>query len=704
LKGLATVAVLVQTKVEPVHSGVAFSKDPLGSGCIVVEAIKGIGEGLVSGETQPSRFQVKRDIKSIVHRQEARGVNALDGDIRNVADMCLLLEKKLGFPADIEWAKDEQGLWLLQVRPITSMVAEQPINYVEMRCRGMGKKTRERIIKAELDKIGRERGQWTQKPLNERIVMPMCPWEQSILALTVEPIYETLGSLGLKGHTSERKPFTVSFGKPYINVSFLRELFTGMPEAVDMILASGHTDQAKIKPRLSLKAISLGTKLLSMLGTVLLDWEEQSALFNKEMDRLQKVDIDKLVYRKSVKMLDEMLEQLKIITPIHFRSVILAEALFNVLSEFLVMMRFKDADDRATRLVGGLKENVTVSTNVELMGLAGDVRRSEALRDYALSGKTAMLSKHDRKFLKKFNRFLDDYGHRDPVHNLMFPTWKEDPRTVMSILVSMSKGDPGSLSMQESVRQRVSTEKETLRELKKWTGRIVPVRASLFKQILRYTRAYMVLRENQQFVMGRTFPLIRKNLLHIGEQLSDRGLLDSPFEAFFLTQPELKKGAASLLKRNEIDIGHRIHQFGVFNELNAPILYDTKDVKCIKKALHTAVGGKDRGKNLVGVGVSPGTYQGPAKVMLCAADLHLFEPGEVLVCSTTNPAWTPVFPLAGAVVTDVGGMLSHGAVVAREYKTPAVLGTESATVRIKTGDIVSVDGRKGKVKIVKRSK
>jgi pyruvate,water dikinase len=706
MEGIPGVAVLIQVKVDAMHAGVAFSHDPLGSGCAVVEVVKGLGESLVSGEAQPARYYVKGDGEKVVHKEDPQKIKLPDKHIISVSQLSQQLQDALGFPADIEWAHDRKGgIHLLQARPITSIATPEPINYVNMHCSGITDKDRKAVIREEMNKIKKEKGEWTQKPLNERIVMPMSDWELSILPLTIDPIYDTLGSLGFKVGP-DAQPFTISFGKPYINVTFLRKLFSGMPEAVDMILASGHTDQAKIKPRVSIKAMSLGTKLLGMVGSVLKDWEKQSAVFNAEFDRLGKLNIRKMDYKRSVKMLDDMLEQLKLVTPIHFRSVILAEALFNVLVEFLRVMRFKDADERATRLVGGLKENVTVRTNLDLMKLAQPLKRSDTLKAEAAAGKLAdrKRTKQEQRFIAKFDKFLEEYGHRDPVHNTMFPTWKEDPATVLSILVSMSKGDAGKMSMESSVRQRIETEKETLNKLKRWTGKILPVRATMFKRILWYTRAYMVLRENQQFVMGRAFPLIRQNLMHIGGMLSAKGLLDSPFEGFFLTQPELKKGAAALLKRGEIDIPHRMTRFGVFCEVEAPIIYNAGEVKTIERSLFPDRAGGKAKRSLQGVGVSPGTYEGPAHVMLEARELHRFEPGEVLVCSTTNPAWTPVFPLAGAIVTDVGGMLSHGAVVAREYKIPAVLGTGNCTTAIRTGDVISIDGAKGKVRIVKRSK
>jgi pyruvate,water dikinase len=213
----------------------------------------------------------------------------------------------------------------------------------------------------------------------------------------------------------------------------------------------------------------------------------------------------------------------------------------------------------------------------------------------------------------------------------------------------------------------------------------------------------MILRENQQFTMGRGFPVIRRTLLRIGELLSEKGLLDSPFEAFFLKHSEIKEIINDPTKVEQIrnEVFERMKSFYIFTKLEPPDIIEPSNIEELKQNI---LRGKEESatesKKIVGIGVSPGIYKGRVRIMLEPSKLHEFEPGEILVCPTTNPAWTPVFPLAGAVVTDIGGMLSHGAVVAREYRIPAVLGTDNATERLKTGDKIEVDGDSGMITII----
>ena len=151
-------------------------------------------------------------------------------------------------------------------------------------------------------------------------------------------------------------------------------------------------------------------------------------------------------------------------------------------------------------------------------------------------------------------------------------------------------------------------------------------------------------------------------------------------------------------------IKNRMYRFWVYSELDPPERISSSGVKVKKlkgKLLSTKSGSQVYSGVLNGVGVSPGEYKGTVRILTSPEELYKFKPGEILVCPTTNPAWTPIFPLAGALITDVGGMLSHGAVVAREYRLPAVLGVVVATTTLATGDVVEVDGGSGTVTVIK---
>jgi pyruvate,water dikinase len=249
---------------------------------------------------------------------------------------------------------------------------------------------------------------------------------------------------------------------------------------------------------------------------------------------------------------------------------------------------------------------------------------------------------------------------------------------------------------------KAQTERDVLSELSKGWGRLRPLRFLSFRVLLRFARDYMALRENQQFTIGRGFPLIRRTLLRLGDIHCQRGVLESPFDIFFIKHREMLNEDLESLLEDQIDISERMKRFHVFCGIEHPLVMtegEEEDLMAMLFKHELPVDGED----MMGIGASPGAYTGNARIIMDPKDLDLLEKGEVLVCHTTNPAWTPVFSMAGAIVTDIGGMLSHGAVVAREFGIPAVLGTTTATKRIETGDLVEVDGGKGIVRIAPRS-
>jgi pyruvate,water dikinase len=508
------------------------------------------------------------------------------------------------------------------------------------------------------------------------------------------------------------------FGRPYINVTILKEVFSDMPEVVEMLLSSGHTHNSGIRFNISPLTISLATRLPKKIRKVAIAWETVKKEFNKAVDRLTKSDIESLDLERSIKLLDDILNKLLFVSMTHFQSVILGEVLFNVLVEFLIRMGVSEPNDKATALVGGSIENATVKTNLELYKLSEEINNSNELKKYLFQVSDdykELISKFEtstpeQKFIRHFQNFLTEFGHRDPVHNFMFPSWRENPGTVISLiksLVESKKNTEEIMHIKGSIEKRIKTENEVMEFLSTGPGGIIPWKVYLFKIMLRYSRIYMTLRENQQFTIGRMFPLVRQTLIHIGELLYSDGILDSPFESFFMTHAEFKELAKPItnLKLHSTTLPDRVLkrliQYYVFTQLEPPERLTSSHYTKLKSSIiNRSVSELETLKTLTGVPVSAGMFKGPARILLGPNELHKFKSGEILVCPTTNPAWTPIFPLAGALVTDIGGMLSHGAVVAREYRVPAVLGTGKATAVIKTGDILEVDGSTGTVKIL----
>jgi pyruvate,water dikinase len=219
-------------------------------------------------------------------------------------------------------------------------------------------------------------------------------------------------------------------------------------------------------------------------------------------------------------------------------------------------------------------------------------------------------------------------------------------------------------------------------------GRLNSSDLEKFRHLLGHASSYLTLREDRMLVLGRSRSSMRAPVLAIGRSLCRDAGLDAPDDAFFLDFEELQAAASG---------GRDLR--GVVAERRAADAY-WRNV--VPPALLGPRASKDAPPEITaikGVPASKGAVRAVARVVFDLRDAHRLQQGEVLVTRSTAPPWTPLFAVAGAVVTDAGGLLSHCAIVAREYGIPAVVGTSVATLLIPDGAIVNVDGASGVVTV-----
>ena len=251
----------------------------------------------------------------------------------------------------------------------------------------------------------------------------------------------------------------------------------------------------------------------------------------------------------------------------------------------------------------------------------------------------------------------------------------------------------------EMARERESLVEKTARSLD-------PLRRRIFLKMLRWAQGLAPYREEALFYIGSAWPALRRLALELGRRLVAAGSLHAPDDVFYLETGELL--AASEARA----AGHARKDL-------ARLAQERRELREARKRLHppaavppaarwkfgpidlsgfeTQKRNVDQGPTLRGFSVSPGRVTAPASVILSPADFDKMVPDTILVCPTTNPAWTPLFAQARGLVTDIGGVAAHGSIVAREYGIPAVMGTGVATCRIHSGDTITVDGSAGVV-------
>jgi len=307
-----------------------------------------------------------------------------------------------------------------------------------------------------------------------------------------------------------------------------------------------------------------------------------------------------------------------------------------------------------------------------------------------------------REWQDRFRAHLDRYGHA--IYDLDFakPIPADDPTPLLQTLRAFIRGEARDPHARQ---QRLAGAREAATEaVHERTGAL---KRKIFDKTRGWAQTHTRLREDSIFDIGLAYPTLRRFLLELGRRLAEAGAVEQPDDVFWLEQAELERAVEALEQGEPLkDLTERVEarkrEWRAEKRVSPPAqLPRTERIVGIKTDVFLPTGAEEQvGDTLTGVGCSPGQVTGTARVLHGPEDFDQMEPGDILVADITTPAWTPLFALASGIVTNVGGPLSHGSIVAREYGIPAVLGTGVATRRIESGQRVTVDGSAGTVSLL----
>jgi pyruvate,water dikinase len=302
----------------------------------------------------------------------------------------------------------------------------------------------------------------------------------------------------------------------------------------------------------------------------------------------------------------------------------------------------------------------------------------------------------------RFQGYLDQYGRT--IYDLDFakPTPADDPTPVVQTLKLYLSGrgtDPYE-------RQRTVAEQRE-QATQAMLSRLGPLRRRLFRSTLEQAQKYAPRREDGLADIGLGYPLVRAMLLEVGQRLVEVGAVGETDDIFWLVEEEIELAAAALGQDEPVEsLSDRVQErkalWQARKQVTPPVSLPLPP-RWLRSLLPAQFGVEpDESKEATsavinGIPCSAGRVTAPARVLHGPEDFAQMEPGDILVAAITTPAWTPLFAMAAGIVTDIGGPLSHGSIVAREYGIPAVLGTGVATQRIQSGQVVTVDGLAGTV-------
>jgi pyruvate,water dikinase len=360
-----------------------------------------------------------------------------------------------------------------------------------------------------------------------------------------------------------------------------------------------------------------------------------------------------------------------------------------------------------------LPHNPTTEMDLQLFGLSHRLRSDPeaAARLGAGLGAAARAEIDPRALAKEYLRgelpsalqralaeFLEVYGARGVAEiDVGMPRWRDDPTHLLGSLqnyLALPKvGDPSLPDPERQFQNGAAEAAAMVEELCARAGRRSRLRAMVVRFLLSRVRELCGLREAPKFYAVRVFGQARQLLSRLGTGLAAAGRLTQADGIFFLTLAQARQAALGADLR-EVEKGQRKTYARELLRRHLPriLLSDGSEPQ------GAAVAGGAQGPALQGTPASAGQVTGVARVVLDPQGAQLL-PGEILVAPSTDPGWTPLFLTAGGLVMEMGGAMSHGAVVAREYGIPAVVGVAPATERIRTGDRILVDGTQGAVTV-----
>ena len=696
-EGLA-MAVVIQEMCDADVSGVLFTVSPFNADVSIVESNWGLGESVVSGAITPDSFHVSRETGEVVERNiavkremvTATGVSEVasaqqdvssltDTQLKELTQLGMQVEAHYGQPMDIEWALADGQFVLLQARHVT----------VRDTASKASKETVEELRQGEIQ-ILEARAEphgtvWCHHNLAEVLPTPL-PMTWGIMKTFMSgagglgKAYRGLGFYP-SGRLDDEGILDLICGRIYVNLNREAELhFEGFPFAHDFaalkrnpqqaMYAQAQTDITRSNASFWLKLplhIVRMSKAEMRLRQCRSDFdrlltEEVFPTFQAEVEAERDILYSDLSDAELVakfqtwraKTLDDFaLKALTATLLAGFSLQRLEAGLQKCLDETAAKML-------ASRLISGLSGNLTVETNEKLQQVA-----------------TGELTLTD---------FLKDYGHRAvDEFELAQPRWREDATYLEQIVASFRQEGTQMPESDQHFARRVEQRESAEKEL----AAILRDKAGLRKQIeseLDFTRRYMPFRETAKFYLMLGYEQIRRALL----ELDRRYQLDGGI--FYLMPDELPQ-LVSGKTFNEV-IATRKTRRELMLQIEVPDVIFSDALENIGAPIAT-----DAAEIYTGVGVSTGVASGKARVLLNPADVRPSDRDYILVCPSTDPAWTPLFLHAAGLVMERGGVLSHGAVVAREYGVPAVANIPNATQHIADGQMLQVDGNQGTVSI-----
>lgn len=706
------IAVIIQKQIASEVSGVAFSLNPLNNSYdqCVINANFGLGETVVDGTITPDQFIVEKVTQEIIEKTPGQKDVAIllkanggtetitpesptafclsDEQALAVTELATQIEAEYGKPMDIEWAYEEGQLYLLQARPITA--------YYKLPAEMMTQPGEQKNLYHD--------GTLTEQGLFEN------------LSPLGGDLYISLGRLITPGVPAEDF-FSIERGMAFDSVGRFYTHFGRMLKIMGKNNAvkayrltdsrgSQILDSMELKEYIPKKLPKGFVKNLIKTGLGAMVFIRPLMRANSKPDEYLQHYIDenerlrlaiKTEYERDASFEDFCLTSFLLVGE-HMNAVQLPALMASEPARGKLKKMFKNEPESVQEHLQSIERsfpnNVTIEMGLLLYKLSQfpDVRQTGTAQEFVQKLDANQLSP---EFMQTWQNFMDTYGFRGPKElDLATPRYYEKHEEVFEILKTMEGNDDSGLTPQAVFDSGAKRRVESVQFLEDYLAKKSPRKVKAFRKSYKLLSNFAAYRESPKYYLILVIDYLRRRALALGSQWVEAGRLDSAEQVFDLLWDEFNQAEvdASLDIRTLAKTNREYHaQFNPNND--PPVIIDSRGF--IPK-----LPPQPRKENeLVGTPVSSRSVTGKVKV-LKRADEKPILPGDILVTKATDPGWTTLFINAAGVLLESGGMLQHGASVAREMGKPCIVGIEDVTKILKDDQVVNMDGATGVIKIV----
>ncbi len=710
------IGVIVQVMVSPTVAGVGFGLNPLNNDTStkIVSAVYGLGEGLVSGELDADTYEIRaKDIKKTIvektrqfkRKSTGSGIEKVDvplalqktpalrdEQLRAVEKILNRLEEELGSPQDIEFAIDNDILYLLQTRPITTTAKEEE----------------EYIL-------------WDNSNIIESYPGITTPLTFTFITKMYEMVYcQFVGLLGVNQREIEahKNVFANTLGlvrgRVYYNLLSWYKMLAMVPGY--SINAEFMENMMGVKERFELKEnyrMSKGLATLRIIGMIFKMIRLQRRL-PKERKRfkqqLQAVMATYQQYDFSTMKAAEIVRHYQ-----HFETTLLLKWKAPLINDFFAMIWFGMLQKKTAKLcpnepnlhndlLCGSNDIISVEPIHRSMDIAKLILQNNAAAQLFKTQKAdviwqTLLNDEYPAIKKQIDDYIERFGNRC-VGELKLETisYEQDPTLFISVIKSYVIQGITARKANENVEEELRTKAE-VKIKKALNGK--PLKRWWFNYILKKARDLVSNRENLRYERTRGFGMVRKMVTALGDELHNQKHLNHSRDIFYMELDEILELASTEFKP-EINkrIVQRKKEFEAYATERAPEerfftdgMNFTDDYIYSKEKIQPIVG------DLKGTGCCPGRVKGKVRVVKHPNEIDSLD-GDILVTTSTDPGWVTLFPTAGAIIVERGSMLSHSAIVSREMGIPCIVSVTGLLRTLKTGDEIQMDGATGEIQLI----